>query len=187
MSKNKGQVEEQLLPEDGGEEDRAGELEGQLADMEAKYLRAAADYQNYQRRAAANERDARTRGIRDVLESLLPVLDNADITLSQDADKLSAEQLVGGVRLLRDGLVQAMASHGVAPIAPEPGDEFVPGTHEAIMQTETDEVEPGTVAMTLQGGYAIGEQVVRPAKISVAKEPTEPAPTPEPEPEQEAE
>ncbi|MEO0512595.1 MAG: nucleotide exchange factor GrpE [Planctomycetota bacterium] len=158
-----------------GPADPVAEVRAQLADAEAKALRALADYQNFQRRAANNEREARTRGVRDVLESLLPVLDNADIALSQDQDALTVESLLGGVRLIRDGVVRAMTRHGVTPISPEPGDEFEPGRHEAIMQQPVDGIEPGRVALVMQVGYAISEQVVRPAKVGVAAAPPEDA------------
>lgn len=149
--------------------DPVAELEAKLAESEARYLRALADYQNFQRRAASNEVEARSRGVRDVLESLLPVLDNADISLTQDPETLEVQSLLSAVKLLRDGLVQSMVSHGVTTIAPEPGEEFTPGTHEAIMQTPSSELEPGTVAQTLQVGYSIKDRVVRPAKVSVAQ------------------
>lgn len=163
--------------EEGGElslEEQIAGLRDQLAEAENKALRALADYQNFQRRAANNEREARTRGTRDVLESLLPVLDNADIALSQDPEKLTVESLVGGVKLIRDGVIQAMTRHGVVAIAPEVGDEFEPGRHEAIMRQPTADVASGRVAMMLQVGYSIGEQVVRPAKVGVAVAPVDP-------------
>lgn len=147
---------------------KLAELEARLADAEAARLRALADFQNYQRRALANEQEAKVQGRTAVVQSLLTLLDHFDIALSQDHSKATAEQIVGGVKMIRDEFVKVLSMHGVGLINPARGDEFTPGRHEAIMQQAADGVESGRVVSTFQMGYTLGERVVRPAKVAVA-------------------
>ncbi len=65
-------------------------------------------------------------------------------------------------------MLKAIASTGVRIIAPKPNDEFQPGQHEAIMQQAMEGVAKGNVAMLFQPGYALGERIIRPAKVGVA-------------------
>lgn len=147
---------------------KLAELEARLADAEAARLRALADFQNYQRRALANEQEAKVQGRTAVVQSLLTLLDHFDIALSQDHTKATAEQIVGGVKMIREEFIKVLQSHGVGLINPARGDEFTPGRHEAIMQQAAEGVESGRVVSTFQMGYTLGERVVRPAKVAVA-------------------
>lgn len=147
---------------------KLAELEARLADAEAARLRALADFQNYQRRALANEQEAKVQGRTAVVQSLLTLLDHFDIALSQDHTKATAEQIVGGVKMIREEFIKVLQSHGVGLINPARGDEFTPGRHEAIMQQAAEGVESGRVVSTFQLGYTLGERVVRPAKVAVA-------------------
>jgi len=155
------------------------DLQSQLAEADARYKRALADYQNYQRRAIENERRAREEGMASVVESLIPVLDNFRLALQLDPKETSAEQIFGGVRVILDELSKTLGAYGVATIEPQPGEEFDPMRHDAMMRQPSDEVEPGAVVAMLQSGYALGERVVRPAKVSVSSGPPESAPAPE--------
>lgn len=130
--------------------------------------RALADFANYQRRAMDNESRATARGMVQVIRSLLPALDHFDLALNQDPSKTSAEKLMHGVQIVRDELNKALEQQGVKPIRPEKGAEFDPQRHEAMMHQDADDVTPGSVVNVLQPGYAIGEMVIRPAKVVVA-------------------
>jgi len=142
-------------------------LEADLTSMEARWKTSLADFQNYQRRASGNEVEARARGVRDVCESMLGVLDSFDLALTQDPASLTVEQLFGAIETIRAEAIKAMARQGVAPINPQVGEAFDPGRHEAVMQQEAEGVEPGCVAQVYQAGYAMGERVLRPAKVAV--------------------
>ena len=73
-----------------------------------------------------------------------------------------------GVRVIREEFIKALTRLGVRLIEPAPGDEFRPGQHEAIMQQGAEGVRSGHVAMCFQPGYALGEQIIRAAKVGVA-------------------
>jgi molecular chaperone GrpE len=183
MRKHKDERDEQRRPLDDAEgrppeghdgeggpegvEDAAARLQHQLDDLNDKYLRTLADYQNSQRRAVANEREAKEQGIKSVVLNVLPVLDHFELALGQDVSKVTAEQLLKGVLVIRDELVKVLANHGVAAIAPRANDEFDPNKHQAVTRQEAEGVEPGRVVATLQTGYLMGERVVRPAMVAV--------------------
>lgn len=160
----------------GPEEDCCGdavdvklaELEGKLAEAEAARLRALADFQNYQRRALANEQEAKVQGRTGVVQSLLSLLDHFDIALSQDHANATAEQILGGVRMIREEFIRVLQAQGVGLINPVRGEVFTPGRHEAIMQQAAEGVPSGHVVSMFQMGYTLGDRVVRPAKVSVA-------------------
>jgi molecular chaperone GrpE len=144
-------------------------LRAEIAELNAKYLRTLADYHNSQRRAAANEREARQQGATGVIQSVLPVLDHFDLALNLDASRATAEQVVGGVKVIRDEIMKVLQSHGVSVVAPARGEEFDPKKHQAVTQGVEPGVKPGRIIATLQTGYALGDRVIRPAMVSVAK------------------
>ncbi|MEO0631181.1 MAG: nucleotide exchange factor GrpE, partial [Planctomycetota bacterium] len=88
----------------------------------------------------------------------------------------TAEQILGGVEMVKAELLRALEMQGVTPIQPEAGDELNPGAHEAVSQMPTEGVEPGRIAQVFQVGYMLGERVLRPAKVLVASEPPADAP-----------
>ncbi len=147
---------------------RLFQLEVELADWRDKYLRAIADFQNYQRRAIQNEQVAKQQGISSVVQNVVTVLDHFDLALAHDVNNASAEQVIAGVRVIREELIKALTRAGVRIIEPQPNDDFQPGQHEAIMQQDVDGVESGRVAMMFQPGYAMGDRIIRAAKVSVA-------------------
>jgi len=150
-------------------EDRAASLAAEVEEWKAKYQRSLADFQNYQRRSIENEREARRQGVTSVVSNLLAVLDNFDLALKNDPTKASPEQIAQGVAMIRQQMLQALGAIDVRPIEPEAGAEFDPHRHEAVVQVEAPGVEPGHIATTFQAGYTLGDRVLRPAKVSVAK------------------
>jgi molecular chaperone GrpE len=164
---------------DGGGElqARIGQLESELEDARARALRLMADFQNYQRRALQNEIVAKQQGIGALAGGVVTVLDHFDTALGQTTGNAGAEQVLEGLRLIRDELLKVLNQHGVSVLNPQPGDLFEPGKHEAVMQQTAEGVEPGHVVSTFQSGYmlagsgGVSERVLRPAKVVVA--PTE--------------
>jgi molecular chaperone GrpE len=152
-------------------QEQLAQLQERVEELNNRYLRVLADYQNSQRRATTNEQEARRQGVQDVARSILTVLDHFDLALNQDPAKTTPEQLVSGVRVIRQELFRALQSHGLGAISPDPGDEFQPARHEAITHQQAPGVKPGHIAATLQTGYTLGDRVIRPAKVAVAPTP----------------
>lgn len=154
--------------------DPMSDLQQELGELQLKYQRALADYRNYQQRALANEQEARKGGAADVLRTVIRSLDYFDMALSQDPTKATAEQILGGVRMIKEDLLRALGEQGVVPIEPEVNQEFDPNRHEAVQRIEAEGVHPGHIAHVVQPGYALGDRVLRPARVAVA--PAESAP-----------
>jgi molecular chaperone GrpE len=143
-------------------------LESEVQAAKDQALRALADFQNYQRRANAEEPRLRASGVGSVVRHVIPVLDNFDLALAHDPATMTVAGAVDGLRLVRGELLRALERAGVELLQPKPGDAFDPHQHEAIMQAPAAGVAPGHVSNTLQCGYRLGETVLRPAKVAVA-------------------
>lgn len=153
-------------------ESRVAALQAQLEESHNKYLRTIADYQNSQRRALQNEQQAKADGVSRVITDVATIIDHLDLALNQDGSRVTSEAILSGVRVIREELVRVLNRHGVTLIHPQPGEEFQPGRHEAVMQQPSNDVPPGTVVSTFQPGFLLtggaGERVIRPAKVAVS-------------------
>jgi molecular chaperone GrpE len=138
------------------------------------WLRVLADFENLRRRAARETAEARDRGRAEVLTSLLAVRDDVDRALEAagGADEATADPIVTGVRLMRTHLEQILRTHGMEEILAL-GEPFDPHVHEAVMQVPAEEFPPGHVAQVLRRGYRMGDRVLRPARVAVARMPAE--------------
>lgn len=159
-------------------QEKVAKLESELAEANSRALRTMADFQNYQKRSYSNEQIAKATGAASVINGVVSVIDHFDLALQQDTSKVTAEQIAAGVKVIREELLRTLQQQGLSVINPKPGDEFVPGIHEAIMQQKADGIGPGKVVATFQAGYSLagaaaggGDKVIRPAKVSVS--PTE--------------
>ncbi len=155
-------------PELSAVEAELSRVSAELHEAREKYLRSIADFQNYQRRALQNEQVARVGGIASVVQNVANVMDHFDVALSHDPARASAEQVIEGLRVIRDEMLKALQQSGVRVVRPEPNDEFQPGIHEAVMQQPAEGVEPGRIVRTFQPGYVLGERVIRSAKVVVS-------------------
>jgi len=168
------QAESDGSPMDAAERvgDEFAALQLELDDAKGKTLRLMADFQNYQRRALQNEVVAKGEGAAKVASSVVTVLDHLDLALTQDPAKATVEQMMAGVKVIREELLKVLGQSGVTMIRPNGNDEFVPGKHEAVMQQPGDNILPGRINAVFQPGYVISmsgvERVLRPAKVSVS-------------------
>jgi molecular chaperone GrpE len=156
---------------DESEGDVAASIEWLLAERTDALdgrLRAMAELRNNQRRAEENE----TRVIRatkaGTVRRMLTVVDQLELALGQNLEGMTAAQFAEGVTLARDEFLRALAEQGVEPIEPSVGDVFEPLQHEAMLKQPADDVESGHVSMVMQPGFAMGETVIRPAKVATA-------------------
>ncbi|MFG0258254.1 MAG: nucleotide exchange factor GrpE [Phycisphaerales bacterium JB043] len=143
-------------------------LRAERDDFESKYLRALADFQNFQRRAAQNERVALESGTASVVKSMLRVLEQFDLALSVDSEKTDVASLLAGVRMIRGELFRALTEHGTVAIEPVAGEDMHPEHHEAVGYMPSEEHPEGAVAHPVSTGYRIGERVLMPARVMLA-------------------
>jgi molecular chaperone GrpE len=138
-----------------------------------RYMRTFAEMENIRKRTEREKSDIRRYAISDFARDVLGLGDNIQrAILAVPAE--AAEQdphlksFRDGIELLERELVQMLERHGVQRLDPK-GQRFDPNQHQAVMETERPDLPAGTVAEVFQAGYTIGERVLRPAMVSVAK------------------
>ena len=131
-----------------------------LAERTLDLQRLQAEYVNYKRRVDRDRDLARQRGIEAVLVDLLPVLDGIEAARAH-------QELTGGAAMLADEVAKVATKYGLTSYG-APGDPFNPHVHEALMRLEQPGFAVPSVAQVFQPGYAIGERIVRPARVGVA-------------------
>jgi molecular chaperone GrpE len=141
-------------------------LKEELRHEHEALLRALADFDNYRRRVERDRAGAARSGKRDVILSLLEVLDGFDRALNHIDDAPSS--VAQGVQAIHRNLLGVLERHGVTRFD-SLGEPFDPRFHDAIGTVDSDEVESGTVADELQRGYRWGDEVLRPARVRVAQ------------------
>ncbi len=167
-------------PDEGTGGDAAPGIEALQAELdkvmaerdEAKsaYLRALADFQNYQRRSLENEREAKRQGVTSLALSVVPVMDHFDLALAHNPENMTAAQVVEGVKVIREELLRILGQNGVTVVNPAPNDELDPNRHHAVLHQPAEGVEPGRISRTLQVGYMLGDRLIRPANVAIAPE-----------------
>lgn len=154
------------------------DLDALLADTQRErdeYLdlakRTKADFENFRKRMSAEVLAAAGRGKAEVLRDVLPVLDDLERALQAaglDPEGDSDDGLAHGVLLVFRSLREALTRNGIEAVDPT-GEKFDPNLHEALSAQPADGVESGTVVETMQKGYKLGEQLIRPARVVVAE------------------
>jgi molecular chaperone GrpE len=133
--------------------------------------RTKADFENFRKRMAADVLAASGRGKAEVLRDVLPVLDDLERAIQAaglDPEGDSPDGLAHGVLLVFRSLRESLTRHGIEVVEPK-GERFDPQLHEALSMQAADGVESGTVVETMQKGYRLGEQLLRPARVVVAE------------------
>jgi molecular chaperone GrpE len=149
-----------------------------------------AELDNVRKRSRKEIEDARVDAQSRALREMLPVIDNLERAVAHAETGGDGAGILEGVRLVLRQFLQALERLHVHPIAAE-GKTFDPAEHEAVSQAETADAPAGTVVEVLQTGYKIGDRLLRPAMVVVARPPAEkpagpngrgPAPGQDPEP-----
>jgi molecular chaperone GrpE len=133
--------------------------------------RTKADFENFRKRMSAEVQAAGVRGKSDLIREVVPALDDLERALQAaglDPEGDSDDGLAHGVLLVFRGLRETLARNGVEAVDPE-GEKFDPLWHEALSTVAIEGAEPGTVVETMQKGYKLGEQLVRPARVVVSE------------------
>ena len=144
-------------------------LQQALADLESfkdRYLRSAAELDNFRKRTARTRSDVREETLRDALLQFAPVMDNMRRALDQETQGVDA--LKEGIELIYDQLRTAFSTYGLEPIQAVDS-KFDPNLHEAMMEVEDSERSPGTVIQEMEKGYTLNGKVVRPSRVVVSK------------------
>jgi len=149
-------------------------LEAEVADLKDRVLRTLAEMENLRRRNEREMTDTRQYSVASFARDMLNVGDNLRRAIEAIPEKPENETdatlaaLIEGVEVTERGLVQTLQKFGIQPIEAK-GEKFDPTFHQAMFEVEDAEVPAGTVAEVVQTGYVIGERVLRPAFVGVAK------------------
>jgi molecular chaperone GrpE len=128
------------------------------------YLRALADFENYRRRVERDRAKAAATGTRDIMLSLLDVLDGFDRALPYFS--AAPASVAEGAQAIHRRLLDLLSAQAVTPLETV-GTPFDPAIHEAIGSVESDKYPSGTVADEVQRGYRLGDELLRPARVRV--------------------
>jgi molecular chaperone GrpE len=164
-------------PERGGTAEEAQEIAGLRAEVEQlkdRALRALAEVENVRKRLERERDDARTYSVTRFARDMLTVADNLHRAIAAYPEGVRAKAdaavkaVLDGVEATARELNAALARHGVKPIEAE-GQRFDPNLHQAIAEVPSRDAPPGTVVTVVQAGYLIGDRLLRPAMVTVAK------------------
>jgi molecular chaperone GrpE len=151
------------------------EARAESARLKEQWMRTAADFDNFRKRARRDVDEARRGGREELLKDLLPVFDNLERAIQSAQRATEVKPVAEGLTMVVKQFVDVVGRAGITKV-PTVGSSFDPTIHEAIQQVETDEHAPGTVVSEVQPGYMQGERLVRAAMVVVAKAKTGEAP-----------
>jgi molecular chaperone GrpE len=148
------------------------DFEALLADanqQKEEYLelarRTKADFENFRKRVAGDIQAAQARGKIEVAREVIDAVDNLERAAT--AADGSGEELRAGVEMVLAGLRETLSRNGIEAVDPK-GEKFDPTKHEALSTQPVEGTESGVVVEVLQKGYALGDQLVRPARVVVS-------------------
>ena len=154
--------------------DYASQLE-ELDDLKQKadefsdgWQRERAEFANYRKRIARDEQVNRENIKIDIIRKYLDVHDDIELAIKNMPPDIQNDGWSGGLELIRQKLLNILSGEGILPIEAD-GAVFDPDLHEAISHEENGDVKSGHVIEVIQKGYMIGDRVIRPARVRVAK------------------
>lgn len=158
-------TEETAAAEEKEQPDQLETVSKQLAEQQDKFLRLAAEYDNYRKRTAKEKESIYADAKIETLTAMLPVYDNLERALAQFGDDDSPHRK--GVEMIFTQFKESLAKLGVSPIEAV-GEPFDPEKHNAVMHIEDESVGENTVVEVLQQGFRLGDKVLRFAIVKVA-------------------
>ena len=144
-------------------------LRKQAEENQDKFIRAAAELENFRKRAGREVENARRYGLERLAQALLPIRDSLEAGLAS-AEQADVEALLDGEKAMLRLLDSAFEQAGIEELDPQ-GEPFDPAKHEAMTLAPSETVEPNTVLTVVQKGYAIHDRLLRPARVIVAQDP----------------
>jgi molecular chaperone GrpE len=148
-------------------DDGASGADRQLAEQRERYLRLAAEYDNFRKRTTKERQDAHLRGQGDMLRGMIDALDDLARFAHIDPATTDAKTISDGVSMVEKKLMKSLAGHGLEVVDPI-GRPFDPALHEAVMtEAAATKEEDHMVARVFQQGYLFNGQLLRPARVVV--------------------
>jgi len=143
------------------------EKEKEAAANYEKFVRAAAELDNYKKRAAKEKADTIKYGTEELIKDILPFMDSLDRAMEHTGSP-DVEAFKDGIKLVQEQLLCCLKKHGVERIESS-GVDFDPNYHEAMMQMHSDEHEENKIVNEIAKGYLLNGRLLRPSKVCVCK------------------
>jgi len=161
--------EENEADEEEQEEVKEPSAEEKLAELQDRYLRLSAEYDNFRKRTLREKIDLQKSANENLLNALLPVADDFDRAL-RELERSGDEELFKGVVLIHNKFRDALIAKGLEPIEVEPGDAFDPEVHDAVTQIPApDKKLKGKIIDVVEKGYKLGDRIIRHPKVVLGK------------------
>ena len=141
------------------------ELQAKFDDLNERYLRMAAEYDNFRKRSARERDGVHAEAVAHAVKALLPTFDNLERALAQPTEDAEYKK---GVELTHKQLVDALGGLNVTLIEDAPGTAFDPNLHNAVMHVDDEAFDENVIAETFQRGFLIGDKVIRHSMVKVA-------------------
>jgi molecular chaperone GrpE len=144
------------------------EKDKEIAELKDKYLRTLADSENARKRIRQQSEESIRIQREAILRDLLPIIDNLERALAAARSGTDTKTIVDGVDMTVRALIDFLRAQGVTPLQ-SVGQAFDPNRHEAVDHVASEKHPPNTVVDEFHRGYLIGDRILRPARVSVAK------------------
>ena len=162
--------EEAKNPQEEIESLETNEEENELEELNNKYLRLAAEFENYKKRMSKDKADSIAYANEELIKEFLNVLDNLERALEHTKHQDDVKPIIDGVKLVQKQFMSSLEKFGVKTIDASKGKEFDPMFHQAVEHAESSEIGPGLVLTEMLPGYTLKERLLRPALVVVSKD-----------------
>lgn len=152
----------------GKDDKNTAALKEKIDDLQDRVKRQMAEFENFRRRSDKEKEQRFSMGERNVIEKILPIVDNFERGLAAVPEDEAKSAFAEGMDKIYKQLVKQLTDLGVTPIEAV-GHEFDPNLHNAVMQVESEEYESGIVAQEFQKGYMYHDSVLRHSMVGVSK------------------
>lgn len=169
IEENENSTGENELSREESLEKELEESKKAFEELNDRYLRLAADFDNYKKRISKEKADLISYGNEEIIRSLLSVLDNLERGIELSETDRDTNPIIEGLKLVHKQFVNCLEKFGVKAINVSKGNEFDPNLHQAVERVESDEVQPGFILSELLKGYTLKDRLLRPALVSVSK------------------
>lgn len=132
------------------------------------WQRARADFQNYKKRIERERKDVYQTAAGNILKRFLDVLDDMELALENRPQDGNGAEFANGIELIYQKLIATLEKEGVSLMDVD-GQEFDPAFHEALSSEDSEEYESGKIIAVVKSGYVLGDRVLRPALVRVAR------------------
>lgn len=167
---SQSEIAPESIPENSLSPEQQAQEELQI--YQDKYVRLAAEFENYKKRAQRDQSDSIRYANESILKSLLSTIDNLERAIQSGKDAGTTGPLIEGIELTHKQILETVGKLGVRQVS-SAGGAFDPNIHQAVAQVESDTAEPNTVVEEFQKGYFLHDRILRPAMVTVAKEKSE--------------